>query len=97
MASGAIEALPDRSPILPRLYPNKRRKSPMGRLIVNAGILLIIVGLIILGAERLGIRLGRLPGDIRIEGRRGGFYFPIVTCLLVSVVLWLVAWLFNRR
>jgi hypothetical protein len=69
----------------------------MGRLLINAGILLVIVGLVILLGERMGIRLGRLPGDIRIEGRRGGFYFPIVTCLLVSVVLWLVAWLFNRR
>jgi hypothetical protein len=69
----------------------------MGRLLINAGILLVIVGLVILLGERMGIRLGRLPGDIRIEGRRGGFYFPIVTCLLVSVVLSLVAWLFSRR
>lgn len=69
----------------------------MGRLLINAGILLVVVGLMVLLAERLGIRLGRLPGDIRIEGRRGGFYFPIVTCLLVSVVLSLVAWLFSRR
>jgi hypothetical protein len=69
----------------------------MGRLLIYAGILLVIVGLVILLGERMGIRLGRLPGDIRIEGRRGGFYFPIVTCLLVSAVLSLVAWLFNRR
>ena len=69
----------------------------MGRLLINAGIVLVIVGLVILLGERMGIRVGRLPGDIRIEGRRGGFYFPIVTCLLVSVVLSLVAWLFSRR
>ena len=31
--------------------------------------------------------IGRLPGDIRMEGERGGFYFPIVTCIVVSVVL----------
>jgi hypothetical protein len=69
----------------------------MGRLLINAGILLVVVGLAIMLGERLGIRLGRLPGDIRIEGRRGGFYFPIVTCLLISVVLSAIAWLFNRR
>jgi Protein of unknown function (DUF2905) len=40
----------------------------------------------------LPLRLGRLPGDIAIEGRRGSFYFPIVTCLLLSVVLTLVMW-----
>ena len=69
----------------------------MGRLLINAGILLVVVGLAIMLGERLGIRLGRLPGDIRIEGRRGGFYFPIVTCLLISVVLSAIAWLFKRR
>jgi hypothetical protein len=68
----------------------------MGRLLISAGIVLIVAGLVFVLSERLGIRLGRLPGDIRIEGRRGGFYFPIVTCLLLSVVLSLIAWLFNR-
>ncbi len=37
-------------------------------------------------------RLGRLPGDIVIEGKNGRFYFPVVTCLLISVVLSLVLW-----
>ena len=69
----------------------------MGRLLITAGILLVVVGFVVLLGERMGIRLGRLPGDIRIEGRRGGFYFPIVTCLLVSVLLSLIAWLFSRR
>jgi len=69
----------------------------MGRLLINAGILLVAAGLAIILAERLGIRLGRLPGDIQIQGRRGGFYFPVVTCLLVSAVLSLIAWLFSRR
>jgi hypothetical protein len=69
----------------------------MGRLLINAGIVLVVVGLVVIVGERLGIRLGRLPGDIRVEGRRGGFYFPIVTCLIVSVVLSIIAWLFGRR
>lgn len=69
----------------------------MGRLLISAGILLVVAGVVVLLGEKMGIHLGRLPGDIRIEGRRGGFYFPIVTCLLVSVVLSLIAWLFSRR
>lgn len=72
-------------------------ETEMGRLIINAGISLIVIGVIVFGAERLGIRLGRLPGDIRIEGRRGGFYFPIVTCLLLSAVLSAIVWLFRSR
>ena len=69
----------------------------MGRLFITAGILLVIIGLVIILGDRIGIHLGRLPGDIRIEGRRGGFYFPIVTCLLVSAVLSAAAWFFSRR
>ena len=69
----------------------------MGRWLIGAGLFLVIAGMVVMLGERLGIRLGRLPGDIRIEGRRGGFYFPIVTCVLISVVLTLISWLFNRR
>jgi hypothetical protein len=69
----------------------------VGRLLINAGILLVIAGFAIILGERVGIRLGRLPGDIRIEGRRGGFYFPIVTCLLISAIISAIAWLFRRR
>jgi hypothetical protein len=69
----------------------------MGRLLITAGIVLIVIGAIVILGERAGIRFGRLPGDIRIEGRRGSFYFPIVTCLLLSLVLSLIAWFFNRR
>jgi hypothetical protein len=69
----------------------------MGRLFISAGILLVIVGLLFLLGERIGIHPGRLPGDIRIEGRRGGFYFPIVTCLVVSAILSVLGWFFSRR
>lgn len=69
----------------------------MGRWLVFAGILIVIAGLVAMLGERFGIHLGRLPGDIRIEGRRGGFYFPVVTCILLSLVLSLIGWLFGRR
>ena len=68
----------------------------LGKLLIGAGLLLAVAGLLVLGAERFGIRLGRLPGDIRIEGRNGGFYFPVVTCILISVALSLVSWLFRK-
>ena len=45
----------------------------------------------------LPLRLGRLPGDIAYQGKNGSFYFPVVTCILLSValtlILWLVQWL----
>jgi hypothetical protein len=64
------------------------------KLLVLAGAVLLIAGLAWPFLSRLG--LGRLPGDIVIQGEHGGFYFPIVTCILVSVVLSLVFWLAGR-
>jgi Protein of unknown function (DUF2905) len=68
----------------------------MGRWLIGAGIVLVIAGAVVMLAERAGIHLGRLPGDIRIEGKRGGFYFPVVTCILISVVLSLISWIFRK-
>lgn len=68
----------------------------MGRYLIGAGLLLILLGLIVVLGERVGLRVGRLPGDIRIQGRHGSFYFPVVTCLLLSAVLTLISWLFRR-
>lgn len=44
---------------------------------------------------RVPFRLGRLPGDIAYHGRHGGFYFPIVTCIVLSLLLTLILWLVN--
>jgi hypothetical protein len=62
---------------------------------------LIVLGLVILGLgllwpllARLG--LGRLPGDIVIQRGNFSFYFPLATCIVVSVLLSVVFWLFNR-
>jgi hypothetical protein len=69
----------------------------VGRAIIALGILLVVIGLAIEIGPRLPFRIGRLPGDIYIHGKNTTFYFPIVTCILVSAVLTLVMWLFNRR
>ena len=63
-------------------------------LFMVAGIVLVAAGLLWPYLSRLG--LGRLPGDIAIRGEHGGFYFPVVTCLLVSLVLSLVFWLAGK-
>ena len=69
----------------------------IGRTLIFAGALLIVIGLLFLAGDRLPIRLGRLPGDITLCGRHGFFYFPLTTCILLSVILSLVLWLFRRR
>lgn len=66
----------------------------MQRVLIVLGAALIVLGVAWPWLSKLG--LGRLPGDIRIETEGGGFYFPIVTCLIVSVVLSLVLWLLRR-
>ena len=59
------------------------------------GRTLVVVGLIVAGIGAmmmLGLPLGRLPGDIAMTRGRGTFYFPIVTCIVVSVVLTVLVW-----
>lgn len=69
----------------------------LGRTLIALGLLVTALGVVISLGERLPIRIGRLPGDIIIRGKHSVFYFPLVTCLLISVVLSLVLWLVNKR
>ena len=69
----------------------------MGRTLIALGILLVIVGVAVEYAPRLPFRIGRLPGDIYIHRNNTTFYFPIVTCILISVLLTVILWIFNRR
>lgn len=66
----------------------------MQRALIILGVLLVAMGLAWPWLSKLG--LGRLPGDIRIETESGGFYFPIVTCLIISVALSIVLWFLRR-
>jgi hypothetical protein len=66
----------------------------MNRLLIVLGLALVGAGLLWPWLSRLG--LGRLPGDIAIRGEHGGFYFPIVTCLIISAVLTLILWIAGR-
>jgi hypothetical protein len=66
----------------------------MARALIVFGLVILVVGLLWPYLSRIG--LGRLPGDIVIERENMTFYFPLMTCLLVSVLLSLVFWAVNR-
>jgi Protein of unknown function (DUF2905) len=66
----------------------------MARFLIVLGLAIGVIGLLWPYLGRLG--LGRLPGDIVIEREGGTFYFPLVTCLLLSALFSLVLWLVNR-
>lgn len=65
-------------------------------MLIGAGLLLVVVGAIFLVAGRAGLPLGRLPGDISYRSSRFTFFAPLGTCLLLSVVLSLLFYLFSR-
>lgn len=70
----------------------------LGRMLVVAGAVLALVGVLLVVAERFpALRIGRLPGDLSVE--RNGFrlYLPLGTSILLSIVLSLLFWLFGRR
>jgi hypothetical protein len=69
----------------------------MGQMLIVLGLILVVAGLLVLWGGRLPLRMGRLPGDIVIRGKNSAFYFPVVTCLILSAVLTLVMWLIGRR
>jgi hypothetical protein len=62
----------------------------IARYVMIGGIILFLIGGGVYLAAKFGLPLGRLPGDIRIEGENGSFYFPITTSIVVSVVLTIV-------
>ena len=66
----------------------------MARFLIVLGLALLVAGLLWPFLSRIG--LGRLPGDIVIERENMTFYFPLMTCLLLSLVLSLVFWVVNR-
>lgn len=67
----------------------------LGKLLIVLGLGAILIGLVIMALSKF-VSLGHLPGDILIKGENGSFYFPIVSCIVVSVVLSIIMNLFNR-
>jgi hypothetical protein len=66
----------------------------MQRALIVIGAVILLTGLGWPWLSRLG--LGRLPGDIRIETQNGFFYFPLTSCILVSIVISVILWLLRR-
>jgi Protein of unknown function (DUF2905) len=67
----------------------------IGKLLLVLGAVLAGVGALLAFGGKLPFRLGRLPGDIVYQGRNGIFSFPLVTCILLSVLLSLLMWMLN--
>lgn len=67
----------------------------LGKLLIVLGLGAILLGLVIVALSKF-ISLGHLPGDVFIKGEHGSFYFPIVSCIVLSVVLSVILNLFHR-
>jgi hypothetical protein len=69
--------------------------APLGKWLVVMGLLMVVAGLALWGLGSLGL-VGRLPGDIYIRRGNLTFYFPLATCILLSVIISLLLMLFRR-
>lgn len=69
---------------------------PIARIFIVLGIAFLVIGGLLFLLGKLNLPLGRLPGDIRIEGKQGSFYFPLATCILISVVITILLNVFTR-
>ncbi len=70
--------------------------SEIGKSLIFLGVMIIIVGIVLLFSDKLPFNLGKLPGDISIKKENFSIYFPITTSILISIVLSLLFYLFNR-
>ena len=68
----------------------------IGKLVLIFGLILVVVGGILWRFSNFFGWVGKLPGDISVQKGNFSFYFPVVTCILISVVLTLLSWLFRR-
>jgi Protein of unknown function (DUF2905) len=68
----------------------------IGRALLVFGGVAVVAGAFLFFGGKLPLRLGRLPGDVVHRGEHSTFYFPIVTCLVLSVGLSLIFWLFSH-
>jgi len=68
----------------------------LGKILIGVGFLIVIVGALLILANRIGFPLGRLPGDVVFRRGNTTIYLPIVTSIVLSVLFSLVLWLFRR-
>jgi Protein of unknown function (DUF2905) len=101
---GRLPSRPIAGSLKPRVPGQARHKRTVdehftvpeiGKLFVIIGAFIVVLGIILWSGVGAGF-LGKLPGDIRIERGNSVFYFPIVTCIIISIVLSLIFSLFRR-
>ncbi|HEV2135239.1 MAG TPA: DUF2905 domain-containing protein [Terracidiphilus sp.] len=68
----------------------------LGKLLLGLGLALVVIGGVLILAGRVGVPLGRLPGDFVYRGKHTTVYFPLVTCIVISVVLSLILYVISR-
>lgn len=68
----------------------------LGRVLIGVGLLLVVGGVVVILVGKTGLPLGRLPGDFSWRGKHTTVYFPLGTCIVVSVVLSLVLWAIGK-
>ena len=69
----------------------------VGRLLIAAGLGLVVLGVIAIAAAKVNLPIGRLPGDFVWRGKNSVVYFPWVTCLVLSLLGTVLLWMVNRR
>ena len=67
----------------------------LGKLLILVGVLIVVIGLLLVLGEKIPW-LGKLPGDIIIKREKFSFYFPITTCIIISIILTLFFWIFRK-
>jgi hypothetical protein len=85
--------------VLPQAFPGPDIMKPMGefgKLLIFLGAVMIVVGVMIVLLGRTHLPIGKLPGDIVYRGKNTTVYFPLATCLLLSIVLSVVLYAVSR-
>jgi hypothetical protein len=67
----------------------------LGKMLILLGVLIIVIGFLLLIGEKIPW-IGKLPGDIIIRKEKFSFYFPITTCIIISIILTFFFWLFRK-
>ena len=67
-----------------------------GKLFIFIGLLLVVIGIVFIVGNKIPF-IGKLPGDIAIERNNFNFYFPITTCIIISIILSLIFWLLGKK
>ncbi|MBL7196467.1 MAG: DUF2905 domain-containing protein [Candidatus Omnitrophica bacterium] len=68
----------------------------IGKILIIMGIFIASVGIVFLLVDKVPF-LGKLPGDIHIQKENFSFYFPLTTCILISIIVSLIFWMFSKK